>query len=439
MRPIGAWIKVSILFAAAAFIMPSFSRAIEAGAAARDYTPPVDEMRVPLGGYALRFGKGAKGVHDPVFVKALALRDEDNLAVIVTMDILSISPVLRKKALSLLEGSGIRDDNFLITASHSHSAPSGMDTNPFFKMLVFGGYNEELADRTAAVIADAVRESLGNLAHAKLRISRGEVKGLTRNRRSHSYNGVTCRFDQSYDPENPLNITDDTMTVLRVDDSSGKPMAVLVHFATHATILTAQNYLISADWPGVMQGELEELYPGTVVMYMNGAEGDQAPAALDDARDSLEWMQIIGKRAAEAAKPLIESAQPIRAAPIKSAISWREFDKRARAMGITLPKFLARKWFPAMPLMVVRAGDVAFMAAPLEMISKMGQAIEDKAQAYVKYPIVAGLANDFYLYCVTPDEFERGGYEVQNTMYGKIEAEVVTEELIMILENLDQF
>jgi len=322
-------------------------------------------MDVPLGGYALRFGKPATGVHDPVFVKALVLRDDKNLVVIATMDILNITPELRKKTLELLDGTGVNDANFLITASHSHSAPAGMNNNPFFKLLVAGQYNEELADRTAGIIAEAVNEALGNSAPATLRVAQGEVKDLTRNRRNYSYNGVTCRFDDTYDPDDPLNITNDTIKVLRVDDSYGKTKAILVNFATHATILTADNYLISADWPGVLQSELETEYPGAIVMFMNGAQGDQAPASLKDDKDNFEWVEIIGNKTAEAAKPLIESAQPVKAEPIASAIIWKDWDSSARAMGIPLPKFLVRRWFNEMPLMVVRAGDIAFLAALL--------------------------------------------------------------------------
>ena len=57
MREYGIRIKALMAFVAAAFVLPAVSFAIEAGVAARDYTPPVDEMRVPLGGYGDRMGK----------------------------------------------------------------------------------------------------------------------------------------------------------------------------------------------------------------------------------------------------------------------------------------------------------------------------------------------------------------------------------------------
>jgi neutral ceramidase len=431
------WIEVLILFMTAAFVAPLVSGAIEAGAAARDYTPPVDEMRVPLGGYGDRMGKPSTGVHDPVFIKALALMDDQNMVVIATMDIVGIPKLVRDKVIEKLSGIGLRDDNFLITASHSHSAPEGMDKN-FVRAIIFGRYNDELAERTADLAAEAVRDAVNSLQPASISIAQGEVKDLTRNRRDPSYNYDTRRFTDAYDPQNPLNVTDDTMTVVRVDDDSGNPIAVLVHFATHPTVLGSDNFLVSADWPGVMQRELEESYPGTVVMYMNGAQGDQAPA-MDVAPeiDDFEWLERIGGRAAEVAKPLIESTKPVKAEPLISIMERREINAKAQAMGITLPRFLVQHWFEAMPLMVVRAGDIAFLGAPLEMISKMGHTIQESAGAYVEYPLVAGLSNGLWLYCATPDEFERGGYEVGNTMFGKIEAGLVIGELMMLMDKVD--
>ncbi len=435
MKAIKRWLSVWMVLLVV-FSLPVVSGAIEAGVAVRDYTPPVDEMRVPLGGYGARFGKRATGIHDPVFVKALALRDDEHLVVIATMDIVGVPMVLRNMALNQLEGTGIRDDNFLITASHSHSAPAAMNKN-LIEGILFGRYNNELAKRTASIITEAVREAVANLAEATLSIAQAEVPDLTRNRRDPSYNYGTRRFTDAYDPDNPRNITDDTMTVLRVDNASGKPLAMLVHFATHATVLGADNFRVSADWPGVMQRQLEAEYPGTVVMYMNGAEGDQAPTMPDDP-DDFACMEIIGNRAAEAAKPLIEAAEPVDADPVVSIMVRRRVNSGIKAMGISIPKALAHHWFPAMPIMVVRVGDIAFLAAPLEMISQMGHTIKRSATGFgVEYPIVAGLANELWLYCATPDEFPRGGYEVGNTMYGEIEAGMVIGEMMMLLDKVE--
>ena len=68
---------------------------------------------------------------------------------------------------------------------------------------------------------------------------------------------------------------------MRVDGPDGKPKAIVVNFGTHPTLLGAGNFEISAEWPGALQRELARDFPGAVVLYTNGAEGDQAPAGAE--------------------------------------------------------------------------------------------------------------------------------------------------------------
>jgi len=82
---------------------------------------------------------------------------------------------------------------------------------------------------------------------------------------------------------------------------------------------------------------------------------------------------------------------------------------------------------------------VIFLAAPLEMISEIGLTLKQGAHGIgYPVPIIAGLANGLYLYCATPDEFDKGGYEAGNTIFGKIEAGLVIGEEMMIARKLRQ-
>ena len=48
-------------------------------------------------------------------------------------------------------------------------------------------------------------------------------------------------------------------------------------WATPGTRLGADNRLSSSEWPGAWQAALEAAFPGSVVLYCNGAEGDPWP------------------------------------------------------------------------------------------------------------------------------------------------------------------
>ena len=90
-----------------------------------------------------------------------------------------------------------------------------------------------------------------------------------------------------------------------------------------------------------------------------------------------------------------------------------------------------------MPLQVVRIGDVVLMGAPLEMVAEMGMTMKNGARGIgARYPLVAGLANNTMLYCVTPDDFPDGGYEVGNTIFGEIEAGMVIGEQMLLVRKL---
>ena len=408
-----------------------------AGAAKADITPNVQEHKIPSSGYGVRGRKPMQGVHDPVMAKALVLKSGEAQAAIVTLDLIGVSRELRQAVLKRLEGTGIGDQNLLITASHTHSGPGAMEKN-FIAGLVFGGYQKWLVDWTADRIAGAVKEAQAGLKPAVLKAASGQAPGLTLNRRdpAKSYNYDTRRFSNAYDPGNPENVTDDEIIVLRVDDASGRPLALLVSFATHGTVLGADNMLISADWPGAMQRELEQAFPPAVVLYMNGAQGDQAPA-MPDNPDDFACLEIIGQNVAQAALPLAQNALPIPAEPVAAVLIRREIDVPVRAMGFPIPKILFKRWYPSMPLAGVRAGDVIFLATPLEMISEIGLTLKAGAHGIgYPVPIIAGLANGLFLYLTTPDEYDEGGYEAGNTVYGKIEAGLVIGEEMMLARKL---
>lgn len=426
----------------AAFIGGLFSAPARAelwaAAAQADITPDLTIHSVPSSGYGARGRKPMQGVHDPVRAKVLILKSGESQVAIITCDLIGISRQLRSAVLQRLSGTGIQDQNLLIAATHTHSGPGAMEKN-FLVGLIFGGYQKWLVDWTADRIAAAVREAQSKLAPAQLKAASGLAPGLTRNRRdpARSYNYDTRRFSPAYDPLNPKNITDDEIVVLRVDDPQDQPLALLVSFATHATVLGPDNLLLSADWPGVMQRELEAAFPSAVVLYLNGAQGDQAPN-MPETPDDFAAMEIIGRKMAQASLPLAQNAIPIQGEPLAALLVRREIKVPVQVMGVRIPRWLFRHWYPAMPLAALRAGEVIFLAVPLEMTSEIGLVMKESARGIgYQIPIIAGLANGLFLYCTTPDEFDQGGYEAGNTVYGKIEAGLVIGEELMLARKLN--
>ncbi len=431
-RTAGAILGIILLL----LCLPSWAE-ILAGAGSASITPPVDKWKVTLGGYGARNRKPATGVHDEVMAKALVFKSGEKKVAIAVIDLVEVSDEIRSAVLERLKGSGFGDQNLLLTATHSHSAPGAVE-KIIIASLIFGKYSQKVVDFIADGVVKAINQAESNLKPAVVKIAQKQVPGLTRNRRVPSYNYDTRRFSTPFDPAHPEGITDDTITVIRVDDKSGKPIAILVHFATHATTLGADNFLISADWPGVMRKEIEKHYPGAVVIYMNGAEGDQAPnITTKDDPDDFKCMEMFGKKVAESVLPLIKSAMPINAEPIKYQLVRRWVNAQPKLMGIPISKALAKHWLGEMPFGAVRLGELIFLGLPIEAISEIGWTIKQGAKGYgYKYPIVAGLANGHFLYCTTPEEYRKGGYEAENTVWGEIEYDILIGESLSLARKL---
>ncbi|HUT52078.1 MAG TPA: neutral/alkaline non-lysosomal ceramidase N-terminal domain-containing protein [bacterium] len=434
MRGTKRWlIAVMVLCGLLSWSAASFAQTFQAGAALADITPDVHKWKVNSIGYFSH--KVMTGVHDRVYCEALAMGDGQGEAVIVTCDLMGTPPVLRRKVLDGLAGAGIGDDNLLFSCSHTHSGPGNMMPN-LIARLGFGAYNEELTQWTADQIISAVKDARASMKPAVLKVAVTTVANATRNRRdpAGSYDYDTRRFSSAYDPDNPENLIDPALTVIKVDGEDGSPIALLFHFATHGTVLSAQNLDLSADWSGAARAKVEAHAPGYVVMYMNGTEGDQAPAMDQDNNSDLDYLGIIGGRVADGVIAAMDDAQPVTAVPVRGVMARIAVPPTTNKLAdMTVPKALIKHYFPAMPLQAVRMGDVVFMALPVEAIASIGLTMKAGARgAGVPYPLVAGLANDHGMYAATPDQFERGGYEVDNTVFGKIEAGFLIGEQMLL-------
>ena len=68
---------------------------------------------------------------------------------------------------------------------------------------------------------------------------------------------------------------DKELAVIRLDDVSGKPFAVIVNFAAHPTSLKPEQLLFSAEYPGQLQKAVEETLTVPCI-FMQGASGDMS-------------------------------------------------------------------------------------------------------------------------------------------------------------------
>jgi len=407
-------ISIASVTGVACLLGVSVGKSLDVGVASCDITPDVQTHKVPLAGYGARQGKPSPGVHDPLRAKILLFRDRNKLIALITCDLRSVTPQLKQQTLAKSGDLGLTADTLLLCASHTHDGPSIYSER--FWQLQFGECEPAVIDRMSTAIAGGLHSAAKDFAEARVGFGSERLEGFTRNRRWR-YNIEARKTAGEIPALNPV------LSILRVDNMEGKCRAILVHFATHPTILRADNMLISAEWPGVLQQSLEKAFPGAVALYCNGAEGDQSPDGAKG-EDAFERVQEYGMRLAERARTLTkaiktngeETIGSVRIMPDLPPIS---FSPGARNGPYKSFELAAKEALPKQAeIQLLRIGDTVLTGLPGEPICEVGMETQKKvAAAGFKNALTVGLANDYVGYIVNEKEYHHAGYEVDERSY----------------------
>ncbi len=405
-------VTVSLLFLIV-LAVPA-ARALDVGVAACDITPDVKAYQVPLAGYGAREGKPAEGVHDPLKAKVLYLRDGTTEAALITCDLRSITPEFVNQIAEKSRSLGSVSESLFVCASHTHAGPS-MYAEPFWQFQ-FGVYDPPIVDAMSTSVAQALAEAVKHAAPARIGFGETQVEGFTRNRR-WSYDTAA----REAAGEAPL--TNPRLWVMRVDDPDGTCRAVLVNFATHPTIAGADNMRVSAEWPGVLQRELERAFPDAIALYCNGAQGDQSPngaKGTDDFGRIDDYGTRLAQQAEKVAEDIATSAEvSVSMVHRKVALPEITFSEGAR----TGPHVaLLQPAMEALPrtadLWLLRLGNTVLVGLPGEPLCAVGMATERAVRKQgFENAIVVGLSSDYIGYIVNAQEYAHGGYEVDSRSY----------------------
>lgn len=269
---------------------PSLGPTALAGAAVADITPPVG---VRLGGYGNRTA-GSTGTMDPLLVRALVLSDGRSELAIAVCDLLGVGTDVVSGSRRLVEEQvGIPAEHVLVAATHTHGGPSG------FRASEDPEYTAIVARQVAGAIAMARRR----LEPVTLKLGTVEVATISQNRRD------------------PARAVETAARVLLADTPQPRPpVATLVNFACHATVLEQDNLEHSPDFPGAMARTVEACLGGTAV-YLQGACGDVNPVWSRHDRGEVER---VGGVLGGAAVRLAQEMRPLDTGQWCINLSWSE-------------------------------------------------------------------------------------------------------------------
>lgn len=234
---------------------------LRAGVARIEITPPVGS---PMGGYAAREGPST-GVHDPLYATVLVLKAAELTIAIVSCDLRSFPS---ERVVTLARERKLAD-HVLLAVTHNHSGPLTWENKSWPRPE--RSWFAETEDKIMGALETASKQ----MFPARVAAGFGEIY-LGHNRRQLGADGKVTMLWRNAEkkPSAPL---DPTVGVIRVDDATGKPRAIIVNYACHAVVLGPDNRMISADYPGYLARRIERELDGALCLFTQGGAGDINP------------------------------------------------------------------------------------------------------------------------------------------------------------------
>lgn len=377
-------------------------------------------MKAPLGGYGARMNRPAIGIHDRIFAKALVVSDGSRKFALVTADMLGFAPPFKQSLVERLAAHGWSAEQVMLLPSHSHTSVDMNALNPrnVFKIPQIGIHDPALYEFMVKRFVDVIERAEQHLAPVVIGTTSQQIPGWNRNRRDRG------------------GVTDNELTVTRIDSVGDKPLAVLVNFTAHPTFMSEKEMLFSGDWPGYMQRTVEAVIgEGVTAMYYNGAEGDQSPTPRPDCGESpWERAERYGLELGIVAADLWRKTETMRDVafdfhlqkialperrwhPDFMSTGGKEYGLSEAIMGELLSTMSPSETTSGS----VRLGELVIVGIPGELASGLGMRIksETKAITGVQHAVIGGLANEWISYILTAESYIQGsGYEASMSFYG---------------------
>tara|TARA_Y100000588_G_C14230586_1_gene915096 strand:- start:404 stop:1888 length:1485 start_codon:yes stop_codon:yes gene_type:complete len=319
-RFLTALMKIIICFLFVSLLSgPLFSSAKEpeilAGAAENNITPPI-------GLDIMHPHRANTGVHDPLFLRALVLKDQHGTSVaIITADLIctgfAAMDELRKR---VKEKAGMNEVWF--NTSHAHSArwlrATPLPDRPWTDEMIWDEYYShqmkhgskefkwnKMVHETAV---NTVIEAKNKLTPVQLHAGRAPVQ-IGYNRRVANPDGWI------YMGVNKKGAAVPWVNVLVARElQNNNPIAVLFEHPAHPVTVPPNNNLVSADFPGAAVATIrKDLGPKVIAMYGQGCCGNINSFPL---RSSLADAQTAGEKLGLATLQAIKNSEPISATKI---------------------------------------------------------------------------------------------------------------------------
>ncbi len=440
----------------------------KAGSAITDVTPKT--LPVLVNGSMV--SRSVDKVKTPVSARSLAFTDGKETLVIVVVDSCMIPRDLHDKAKALAAAKAkIKPENILISATHTHTAPScmgalGTDADPAYVLFL------------TKKLVDAILAPLKEMKPAQIgwgEIDAGEYTALRRwvihpdDVQDDPFGNPTVRANMHAGRNREVAIgktgpEDPMLSLISVQSTDGEPIGLLSNFSMHYY----GDRDISADYFGLFSNGLQERIAkgkgGFVAMMSHGCSGDiwRQDYEKSAERDPDSTIEKFSEGMIDLGMSAYESIQYHRPESIammetRMTLDYRTPDKQllqwsqqiVEQLGDNLPKtkeeiyareqvILHEKQNTEIVVQALKLGDkIAITTTPNETYAITGLKI--KAASPTEHTMVIELANGGDGYIPPPEQHLIGGYNTWPARSAGLEVTAepkIVETSLAMLESL---
>ena len=448
------------LLVLAAIAAPESPAPFRAGAAAIAITPPIG---IPMAGYYSE--RGARGVHDELYAKAIVIEQGGATAALVALDLIAAPRDLVDDARAAIDRAcRVRGANVMISATHSHTGPIVDTKNQFGgQSSLVKSYRESLP----AKIAESVRQAESRLTPVTVYTARGRETSIAFNRRYHMKDGTVGWNPGKGNPliVKPAGTIDPDVPVVFFETADQRPIATYVNYAVHLDNIGEP--LISADMPATLSRCLADWKgPEMVTLFTAGCCGDvnHIDVKWKEAQRGFGNPARMGTILAGEVLRSWPRLAPVDAIPLRVkstvvSLSLAELNngdlEKARATVTRMkgdaspkPAFIemvqafkvlddeARNGKPhEVEVQVIALGnELAWVSLPGEIFTELGLAI--KQDSPFPTTIIAELANGLLGYIPSRRAYAQGNYEVVSARCAEGSGERLVDAAVKMLKEL---
>lgn len=401
---------------------------------------------------------------DELYATAVAFDDGERKAVVVTCDLCDLKDEqwMRECLDMIADYCDISRKAVMFTCSHTHTGPSvGYD-------VIANAPSNEIYDAYLMQrLRDVVFLALSDVKPSRFYTAKTCARDIAFSRIFRMKDGSVRTNPGIKNPDivNAISQPDETVKIVKIVREEADDI-VLVNYGVHADVIGGCG--ISADFPGVMRKRIEQLHPGTIAAFIQGAEGDVNHIDVRGyAENSLPRYQYMGKVLAGAVDTVLDNMTEFEASEIEfdvlridiaankenhrleDAYKVNELhlngyttEQIMEETGIKMSvpeavRIIRLKDMPdLMPYWIygIRVGSIAFAGLPGEPFSEIGKRISDASP--FDTTLICVLTNNDEVYFPTGNLYDEDAYEARSSFVKKGTDDILVNEMTALLNKL---